>query len=93
MRRVDTVTGPVSADTLGTTLMYEHLLIGWPGWDAEAMADRAARREHRARCLERMAELKAHGLGTLVDPCPIDLGRDVDLMAEVAAARHRPAPR
>ena len=86
MRRVDTVTGPVSADTLGTTLMHEHLLIGWPGWDAEAMADRAARREHRARCLERMAELKAHGLGTLVDPCPIDLGRDVELMAEVASA-------
>ena len=39
-----------------------------------------------AQVFERMAELKAHGLGTLVDPCPIDLGRDVELMAEVASA-------
>lgn len=33
-----------------------------------------------------MQELKAHGVRTLVDPCPIDLGRDVELMAEVASA-------
>ncbi|MGH7894675.1 MAG: phosphotriesterase family protein [Candidatus Binatia bacterium] len=80
------MTGPVAADTLGTTLMHEHLMVGWPGWEAEAVADRAARREHVARCVERMAELRAHGLATLVDPCPIDLGRDVELMAEVAQA-------
>jgi len=86
MRTVQTVTGPVAADTLGTTLMHEHLLVGWPGWEVEAVADRAARRERVARCVERMTELKAHGLTTLVDPCPIDLGRDVDLMAEVAQA-------
>src|SRR4029453_12723443 len=44
----------------------------------------AARREYVARCVERMQELRGHGLRTLVDPCPIDLGRDVELMAEVA---------
>ena len=84
MRTVQTVTGSVGADSLGTTLMHEHLLVGWPGWEAEASADRAARRAHAGRCVERMSELKAHGLATLVDPCPIDLGRDVELMAEVA---------
>jgi phosphotriesterase-related protein len=84
MRTVHAVTGPISADTLGTTLMHEHLAIGYPGFEAEAVADRAARREYVARCVERMAELRGHGLKTLVDPCPIDLGRDVELMAEVA---------
>ena len=86
MRTVQTVTGSVGADSLGTTLMHEHLLVGWPGWEAEASADRAARRSHVGRCVERMSELRAHGLATLVDPCPIDLGRDVELMAEVSAA-------
>jgi phosphotriesterase-related protein len=86
MRTVQTVTGSVGADSLGTTLMHEHLLVGWPGWEAEASADRAARRAHVGRCVERMSEPKAHGLATLVDPCPIDLGRDVELMAEVSAA-------
>jgi phosphotriesterase-related protein len=84
MRTVHAVTGPIAADTLGTTLMHEHLAIGYPGFEAEAVADRAARREYVARCVERMQELRGHGLRTLVDPCPIDLGRDVELMAEVA---------
>jgi phosphotriesterase-related protein len=86
MRTIQTVTGAIDAEALGTTLMHEHLAIGWPGWEAEAPADRAARREHAKRCVASMEELKGHGLGTLVDPCPIDLGRDVELMAEVAQA-------
>src|SRR5579875_340253 len=86
MRAVQTVTGPCGVEELGTTLMHEHLMIGWPGWQAEETRDRAARREYATRCIDRMAELRALGVGTLVDPCPIDLGRDVELMAEVAAA-------
>ena len=43
MRTIQTVTGPLAADALGTTLIHEHLLVGWPGWEAEAPADRAAR--------------------------------------------------
>src|SRR5690349_18719784 len=65
MRTVQSVTGPVEPDRLGTTLMHEHLLIGYPGWHVDAGADRAARREHVARCVARMEELKAHGLRTL----------------------------
>ena len=36
MRTVQTVTGPCAPDALGTTLMHEHLLVGWPGWEAYA---------------------------------------------------------
>ena len=86
MRTVQTVTGPCKPEELGLTLMHEHLLIGWPGWEAEAPLDRAARRDHAARCIERMHELRELGVRALVDPCPIDLGRDVELMVEVAEA-------
>ena len=86
MRTVQTVTGPCSAAELGTTLVHEHLMVGWPGWEAEAPLDRAARREHTKRCIERMVELRELGLGAFVDPCPMDLGRDVELMVEVAEA-------
>src|SRR5262249_19370504 len=34
--------------------------------------------------IERMQQLKEFGVGTFVDPCPIELGRDPELMAEVA---------
>src|SRR5437870_13786574 len=86
MKTVQTVTGPVASGELGTTLMHEHLMIGWPGWEAEAPADRAARREHAKRCVDRMLELRDLGLATFLDPCPIDLGRDVELFAVVSQA-------
>lgn len=86
MKQINTVLGPRPADTLGTTLMHEHLLIGWPGWDADAAAPSLDRKETAKLCIERMLELKELGLRTFVDPCPIDLGRDVELAAEVAQA-------
>lgn len=85
MRDVQTVTGTCAPGELGLTLVHEHLMVGWPGWEAEAALDRAARREHVARCVDRLAELWDLGVRTMVDPCPIDLGRDVAFMAEVAA--------
>jgi len=81
---VNTVLGPRSTEELGITLMHEHLLIGFPGWQADVAAPPFARREALRRCIDRMEELKELGLRTLVDPCPIDLGRDVEFAAEVA---------
>lgn len=84
MMTLQTVTGPCRPDELGITLMHEHLLVGWPGWEAEEPADRAARRENAKRCIDQLDVLHALGVRSLVDPCPIDLGRDVGFMAEVA---------
>jgi phosphotriesterase-related protein len=83
---VHTVLGPCTPEDLGVTLMHEHLLIGWPGWETDAAAPPFQRREVLKMSIDRMHELKALGLRTFLDPCPIDLGRDVELMAEVAQA-------
>jgi phosphotriesterase-related protein len=83
---VQTVLGKRPPSELGTTLMHEHLIIGWPGWEFDAAAPAFDRTEARRRCVERMLELKDLGVRSLVDPCPMDLGRDVDLMVEVAQA-------
>lgn len=83
---VQTVTGTCAPSALGCTLMHEHLIIGWPGWDADTAAAPFDRREAKRLCIDRMLELKALGVSALVDPCPIDLGRDVELAAEVAQA-------
>lgn len=83
---IQTVLGPCKADDLGVTLMHEHLLIGWPGWEADAAAPAFQRKEVLKLCIDRMHELKALGLRTFLDPCPIDLARDAEFMAEVAQA-------
>ncbi|TMA79121.1 MAG: phosphotriesterase-related protein, partial [Deltaproteobacteria bacterium] len=75
MRTVETVGGRCAPDALGLTLMHEHLLIGWPGWEAYASEDRAVHRERTKICVDRMLELRELGVRTLLDPCPIDLGR------------------
>lgn len=82
MRHVQTVTGPVAE--LGLTLVHEHLLIGYPGWQMDALAPPFVRAEVMARAVDKLAELHALGVRTLVDPCPIDLGRDVEFMARVS---------
>lgn len=83
---VNTVLGPISPDALGVTLMHEHLLIGWSGQEMDALAPPFQRKEAIKLCVDRMHELKALGLRTLLDPCPIDLARDAEFMAEVAQA-------
>ena len=82
---VETVTGRVRPDQLGTTLVHEHLLVGYPGWQMDALAPRFRRADALSRGVDRMHELHSFGVRTFLDPCPMDLGRDVEFMAEVAA--------
>lgn len=86
MANINSVLGPVPVEQLGKTLMHEHLMIGWPGWESDAGAPPWQRKEVVKQCTERMLELKALGLQTFLDPCPSDLGRDVEIMAEVSQA-------
>ena len=44
MKSINTVTGSVSADKLGTTLMHEHLLVAWAGWELDCNAPRFDRK-------------------------------------------------
>jgi phosphotriesterase-related protein len=83
-RAVQTVTGRVRPEALGRTLIHEHVLIGFPGWNLDPFAPRFERAEAMSRAVDQMQELRDLGVGTFVDPCPMDLGRDVEFLAELA---------
>ena len=84
MGQVNTVRGRIDAAALGTTLMHEHVFVrspevasNWPtGWD------RAGR---VAQAVERLSALKAAGIDSIVDLTVVGLGRDVELVQEVAS--------
>ncbi len=81
---VQTVTGPIPVSALGRTLMHEHLYIAFAGaeYDPTAIFDRAA---FIAEAVKRLKELReVHGVRSFVDPCPIELGRDVTMMKEIS---------
>ncbi|MFC3174380.1 phosphotriesterase [Novosphingobium bradum] len=81
--QVMSVTGPVAAEDLGPTLVHEHIIIALPGEELDPRY--APNRELIVQiAVERLKELHGHGIRTLVDPCPIELGRDPQLYAEVS---------
>lgn len=82
---VNAINGPVRIDALGKTLMHEHLVLGLPGWDGDTRGNSRQRSDLIARCVDIIQELQANGFKSLLDPCPNDLGRDPDLMGEVAS--------
>ena len=81
---VNTVLGPMPAADLGRTLVHEHVLVGFPGWFMDARRPAFNRREAVERVVDAFQELHGHGVRTVIDPCPMDLGRDVEICAEVS---------
>jgi phosphotriesterase-related protein len=81
---IQTVTGRVSPDQLGRTLMHEHVMVGYPGWEVDWLRPGPSRSEMLARAADKLEEMKAAGITAMIDPCPVDLGRDIELIAEVA---------
>lgn len=81
---INTVLGPMNSDDLGRTLVHEHVLIGMPGWFMDARQPAYNRKEAVERCVDAFQELHGHGVRTVIDPCPMDLGRDVEVIAEVS---------
>lgn len=82
---VNTVTGPVPSDQLGITLMHEHILYGYPGWEGDqtiAPFDREAIVKTGVQYLEC---LKSFGVKTLVDATPLDGGRNPEIYREISA--------
>jgi phosphotriesterase-related protein len=82
--QVQTVTGAIPLERLGRTLMHEHILVSFDGtqYDPTVTFDRAGLVKEAVR---RLTQLRVeHGVDTFVDPCPIELGRDVTLMKEVS---------
>jgi phosphotriesterase-related protein len=81
---INTVLGPIKSEDLGRTLVHEHVLAGMPGWFMDARQPAFNRTEAVKRAVDAFQELHGHGVRTVIDPCPMDLGRDVEICAEVS---------
>ncbi len=83
MRTVETALGPIATTELGQTLMHEHIVTRSPGvhenWPH--LFDRGA---ILATAERKLADLYGRGIRTIVDLTTVDLGRDIDLIVDVA---------
>jgi phosphotriesterase-related protein len=80
MSKVQTVLGPVSPEELGTTLVHEHCVIGFAGWELDPLYGPPDRQGMISTCAAALEPAKALGLCTLIDATPPDLGRDVEFL-------------
>jgi phosphotriesterase-related protein len=84
MTKINTVLGPISPNELGVTLIHEHLVFSYLGWECDALAPPYDREAAATACVDSLSEAKGHGLRTLVDATGTDMGRDVELQKMVA---------
>lgn len=81
---INSVLGPIDVSELGTTLIHEHLGIGWNGWEMDYKD--FDRKKDGARVTKRLKEIRELGIKSIVDPCPMELGRDPVFAAEMSDA-------
>ena len=79
---VNTVLGPVEGTALGSTLMHEHVFVLSP--EIEKTSEEWDEDGARSLAVQRLHELKASGIDTIVDLTVIGLGRNISRIAAVA---------
>lgn len=82
MAKVNSVLGPLDTADLGFTLMHEHLVVGFAGITQNYPELLGA--DYVDRVVDGLKKAKEGGVDTVVDATTLDLGRDVNLMAEAS---------
>ena len=82
MTIINSVLGPLDTANLGSTLMHEHILsssIGIPQDYPELLE-----RDYMNHIVDGLNKAKSGGIDTVVDATTLDLGRDVNILAEAS---------
>ena len=83
MAKVNGVLGPIETADLGFTLMHEHIMV--INWSLrQAFPHWYDREQHIPHAVSELLSAKERGVRTLVDLTPINLGRDIHVIREVA---------
>jgi len=83
MAKVNSVLGPIDTTDLGFTLMHEHMAIfSWAM--RQVFPDWIDRDEIIATAVKDLQIAKEYDVDTIVDATPINLGRDIQLIREIA---------
>jgi len=81
---INTVTGTIAPEKLGRTLMHEHVFVEYGGPSPEVLKPGRRHDEIVSICAGYIEQLRALKVETLVDPTTVDLGRNPELLAELA---------
>lgn len=81
---VETVTGPIAVDQLGKTLIHEHFLFGYPGFQGDETLGPLDSKEAIEIGVTIALGLMSYGVQTVVDPTPNECGRNPEILKEIS---------
>jgi len=82
MTTVSSVLGALDTANLGFTLMHEHVMLAWAGISQDYPELLGGNLVERA--VNALKKTKEGGVDTIVDATTLDLGRNINLLAEVS---------
>lgn len=83
---IETVTGPISTDQLGKTLIHEHILFGYPGYQGDVTLGGFNENEALTAAIGIAKAVMGYGVKTIVDPTPNECGRNPLFLKKVSEA-------
>jgi len=84
--KVETVTGPISVELLGKTLIHEHFIFGYPGYQGDVTLGPFKEDEALEAAIDVAQKMMSYGVRTVVDPTPNECGRDPIFLKKISEA-------
>jgi phosphotriesterase-related protein len=86
MKTVETVTGPITVEQLGKTLIHEHFIFGYPGFQGDVTLGAFNEEEALEQAIGIARQWQSYGVQTVVDPTPNECGRDPLFLKKISEA-------
>ena len=83
-KQVQTVTGPIAPEEMGKTLIHEHFIFGYPGFQGDSTLGPFNQEEAVAAGVAAAEKMMSHGVKTVVDPTPNECGRNPGVLKEIS---------
>lgn len=84
MKQINTVNGTISPDQMGRTLMHEHFLFGFAGFQGDCTLGGFKEEEYTRDCLQAVEDARAYGVSTIVDATTNECGRNARFLKKIA---------
>ncbi len=84
MKQINTVNGTISPQQMGRTLMHEHFLFGFAGFQGDATLGGFKEEEYTRDCVQAVEDARAYGVSTIVDATTNECGRNARFLKKIA---------
>lgn len=84
MNFVNCITGPKNSGELGRTLMHEHFLFGYCGFQGDATLGGFDEEAYTKACVQAVNDARAYGIETIVDATTNECGRNVRFLKKIS---------